>query len=36
MINKVVYTGRFLMTVGVNPDVRDGRTSVLIGVKEQK
>jgi len=35
-IGDATYTGRFLMTVGVNPDVRDGRTSVLIGVKEQK
>ncbi len=30
------YTGRFLMTVGVNPDVMDGRTSVLIGIEEKK
>ncbi len=30
------YTGRFLITVGVNPDVKDGRTSVLIGIEEKK
>ncbi len=30
------FTGRFLMTVGVNPDVKDGRTSVLIGIEEKK
>ncbi len=30
------YSGKFLMTVGVNPDVRDGRASVLIAVKEKK
>ncbi|WP_295800788.1 alpha-galactosidase [Mucilaginibacter sp.] len=30
------YSGKFLMTVGVNPDVRDGRASVLIAVKETK
>ena len=30
-----VFSGSFLMTVGINPDVRDGRTSVLIAVKEQ-
>jgi alpha-galactosidase len=29
-------TGKFLMTVGVNPDVNAGRTSVLIGVQEKK
>ena len=31
-----VYSGNYLMTVGVNPDVREGRTSVLIGVQEVK
>lgn len=30
------YTGKYLMTVGINPDVRDGRTSVLIGINEVK
>jgi len=30
------YSGKFLMTVGINPDVRDGRASVLIGVEEKK
>ena len=31
-----VFSGRFLMTVGINPDVREGRTSVLISIKEKK
>jgi alpha-galactosidase len=35
-IPNAVYTGKFLMTIGINPDVRDGRTSVLIGVEEKK
>lgn len=35
-IQDATYTGEFLMTVGINPDVRDGRTSVLIAVREQK
>jgi alpha-galactosidase len=35
-IPNATYSGKFLMTVGVNPDVREGRTSVLIGVREQK
>ncbi|MDB4901908.1 MAG: rafA [Mucilaginibacter sp.] len=35
-IQDATYTGDFLMTVGINPDVHEGRTSVLIGVKEQK
>jgi len=35
-IPNATYTGKFLMTVGINPDVREGRTSVLIGVKEVK
>ncbi|BAU52279.1 alpha-galactosidase [Mucilaginibacter gotjawali] len=35
-ITNAIYSGKFLMTVGINPDVKDGRTSVLIGVKEQK
>ncbi|HVW96570.1 MAG TPA: alpha-galactosidase [Mucilaginibacter sp.] len=30
------YSGKFLMTVGINPDVREGRTSVLIALKEKK
>jgi len=34
-ITNGVYSGKFLMTVGINPDVRDGRTSVLIAVKAQ-
>jgi alpha-galactosidase len=34
-IVNAVYSGQFLMTVGINPDVSAGRTSVLIGVKEQ-
>lgn len=35
-IQDATYTGDFLMTVGINPDVHEGRTSVLIAVKEQK
>jgi len=31
-----VFSGRFLMTVGINPDVREGRTSVLIAITAQK
>jgi len=34
-IAETAYSGKFLMTVGVNPDVRDGRASVLIAVKEK-
>jgi len=34
-IAEAAYSGKFLMTVGVNPDVRDGRASVLIAVKEK-
>jgi hypothetical protein len=30
-----VFSGRFLMTVGINPDVREGRAIVLIVVKAQ-
>jgi alpha-galactosidase len=32
-ITEATYTGKFLMTVGINPDVREGRASVLIAVK---
>jgi len=35
-IPNATYSGRFLMAVGINPDVRDGRTSVLIAVQEKK
>ncbi len=35
-ITEGTYSGQFLMTVGINPDVREGRTSVLIGLKMQK
>jgi len=35
-IPNAAYSGKFLMTVGINPDVNEGRTSVLIGLKEQK
>ncbi|MDB5154562.1 MAG: rafA [Mucilaginibacter sp.] len=35
-INNVTYTGKFLMTVGINPDVHEGRMSVLIGVRQVK
>ena len=35
-IEEATYTGKYLMTVGINPDVREGRTSVMIGVQEVK
>jgi alpha-galactosidase len=35
-IANVFYDGKFLMTVGINPDVNSERTSVLIGVREVK
>ncbi|MGZ3812656.1 MAG: alpha-galactosidase [Mucilaginibacter sp.] len=35
-IGNTIYSGKFLMTVGINPDVHEGRTSVLIGVQEVK
>jgi len=35
-IANATYSGKFLMTVGINPDVREGRTSVLVGVRELK
>jgi alpha-galactosidase len=35
-VPNTTYTGKFLMTVGINPDVREGRESVLIGVVEKK
>jgi alpha-galactosidase len=35
-IKPSTYSGKFLMTVGVNPDVKSWRTSVLIAVKEVK
>lgn len=35
-IDNATYSGKFLMTVGINPQVREGRTSVLIGVQEVK
>ena len=35
-IADATYTGKYLMTVGINPDVREGRTSVLVGVNEMK
>jgi alpha-galactosidase len=35
-IANATYTGKFLMTIGINPDVHEGRTSVLIGVQEKK
>jgi alpha-galactosidase len=34
-IKTAVYSGDFLMTVGVNPGVREGRTSVVIGIREK-
>jgi alpha-galactosidase len=30
------FTGKYLMTIGINPQVHQGRTSVLIGIKEVK
>lgn len=35
-ITNATYSGKYLMTVGVNPEVRDSRPSVLIGVQEMK
>ena len=35
-IADATYSGKFLMTVGINPDVHGERTSVLIGVREVK
>jgi len=35
-ITGATYTGKYLMTVGINPDVREGRMSVLVGVNEVK
>ncbi|MDB4921531.1 alpha-galactosidase [Mucilaginibacter sp.] len=32
-ITEATYTGKFLMTIGLNPDVRENRASVLIAVK---
>lgn len=35
-ITNATYSGKFLMTIGINPDVHAGRASVLIGVQEVK
>ncbi|HVW14989.1 MAG TPA: alpha-galactosidase [Mucilaginibacter sp.] len=35
-INEGTYSGDFLMTIGINPEVHDGRTSVVIAVDEVK
>ncbi|MDO3625014.1 alpha-galactosidase [Mucilaginibacter sp. BT774] len=35
-IAEATYSGKYLMTVGINPDVREWRTSVLLGVNEVK
>lgn len=35
-ISEAAYSGNFLMTVGINPDVREGRTSVLLALKEKR
>jgi len=35
-IKEATYSGDFLMTVGINPEVREGRTSVVLGVDEVK
>jgi alpha-galactosidase len=34
--NNLVLTGDFLMTVGINPDVNSGRTSVVLQLEESK
>jgi alpha-galactosidase len=34
-IGTATYTGDFLMTVGINPDVRDSRTSVVLSLEEK-
>ena len=34
-ITSAVYTGQYLMTVGINPDVRAGKTSALIAIEEK-
>jgi alpha-galactosidase len=31
-----VYSGDFLMTVGINPEVHEGRTSVVMAIEEVK
>ena len=35
-IPNATYSGKFLMTVGINPNVHEGRASVLIGLAEQE
>jgi alpha-galactosidase len=35
-IAEATYSGKYLMTVGINPDVHEGRMSVLVGVNEVK
>jgi len=35
-VPEAIYSGKYLMTVGINPDVREWRTSVLLGVNEVK
>jgi alpha-galactosidase len=35
-IAETTYSGKYLMTVGINPDVREWRTSVLLGINEVK
>jgi len=35
-IKPATYTGNFLMKVGINPDVRDNRNSVIIAAEEVK
>ncbi|TSD63525.1 alpha-galactosidase [Inquilinus sp. KBS0705] len=34
-IGTATYSGDFLMTVGINPDVRQGRASVILSVEEK-
>jgi len=35
-IKEAIYSGDFLMTVGINPEVREGRTSVVVAIDERK
>ncbi len=35
-IENATYSGKYLMTIGINPDVHEGRASVLIGVRGVK
>ena len=35
-LTNATYSGNFLMTVGINPDVHQGRESVLLAIEEKK